>query len=119
MSICACGKLQVNETLENDSVLTICPKCLDMFWVSPGLARIRVRNDGMFAVDCDMSGYREFLFGMLDDEANINGIPCKFIRDDETYGYHITTNKPQEVQWFLDTTGDWSGYDERPHYEIF
>jgi len=38
MSICACGKLQVNETLGNDSVLTICPKCLDMFWVSPGIA---------------------------------------------------------------------------------
>lgn len=77
------------------------------------MAKIIVKNADKFSVDCDLAGTREFLFGMYNDIAMINGIACEYHED----GY-IKTDNPTKVANYLNCTGDWRAYPERPKYEV-
>lgn len=77
------------------------------------MAKIIVTNINRFGVDCDLAGTREFLFGMYDDTAMINGATCVYHED----GY-IVTDQPAKVANYLNCTGDWRAYPERPKYEV-
>lgn len=76
------------------------------------MKKIICTNDELFSEDCDLAGYREFLFGLYSDDGEIAGVAVTY--DD----YGILTNDPEKVLNELDTTGDWKNYDQRPVYVI-
>jgi len=78
------------------------------------MSKVIVKNADKFSGDCDISGTREFLFGMYNDIAMINGVACEYHDD----GYLKIKKDAAKVANFLNTTGDWRAYCERPIYEV-